>query len=107
MSWLARLVDDSDPGETVMVLGGEHGVVTLHLSLCGVPQSMVLHSPAAFRGWDGPMRCSRMEMSCWCLSSITDEEMAGLLAEYSIGGEDALWALMENDYRLYLKGGRR
>jgi len=107
MSRLVRAVDDSDPSETVMVLGGEHGMVTLHVSLCGIPQAMVLHSPREFPGWTRAPRCERMEVQCWCLSSVTCEEMMELLVRYSIEGEEALWLLMENDYRLYLQGGRR
>jgi hypothetical protein len=103
---LVRAVDDSDEHETVMVLGGEHGVVTLHVSLCGIPQAEVLHSPREFRGWEGPGPCRRMEVPCWSLSSVTYGEMADLLAQYSVGGEEALWRLMEDGYRLYLKGGR-
>lgn len=107
MTRLVRAVDDSDESETVMVLGGEHGVVTLHVSLCGIPQAMVLHSPREFRGWTKAVRCLRMEVPCWSLSSVTGGEMTELLAQYSISGEEALWRLMENDYSLYLRGGQR
>jgi len=103
---LVRAVDDSEESETVMVLGGEHGVVTLHVSLCGIPQAEVLHSPREFRGWEGPHPCQRMEVPCWSLSSITGEEMTELLARYSIGGEESLWLMMENAYRLYLGAQR-
>jgi hypothetical protein len=101
------MVDDSDPAEAVMVLGGEHGVVTLHVSLCGIPQAQVLHSPREFPGWNGPLPCRRMEVPCWSLSSITGGEMAEVLVLYSAGGEDSLWLMMENAYSLYLRGGRR
>ena len=107
MTRLVRAVDDSDEHETVMVLGGEHGVVTLHVSLCGIPQEEVLHSPREFRGWTGPLPCTRMEMPCWSLSSITGEEMVELLARYSVEGEEGLWLMMENAYNLYLRGGQR
>lgn len=104
MTRLARLVDDSDPAETVLVLGGEHGVVTLHVSLCGVPQAMVLHSPREVPGWVQTVRCCRMEMQCWCLTSVTEDELAG-----NLGGallpvdEPYLWGQMEDCYRLYLE----
>jgi hypothetical protein len=100
-------VDDSEPGETVMVLGGEHGVVALHVSLCGVPQAMVLHSPREFRGWEQSFRCERMEVPCWSLSVRTAERMVSLLARYSVEWEEALWQVMEDNYRLCLAGGRR
>lgn len=109
MTRLARLVDDTDPGESVMVLGGEHGVVTVHLSLCGVPQSLVLHSPREQEGWDLALRpCSRMEMPCWYLAStggnVLDTAMALMTA---MPEEGYLWALMQSCYVLYLEGGRR
>jgi hypothetical protein len=48
-----------------------------------------------------------MEVPCWFLPSITAEEMAALLALHCLRSEDSLWRLMENDYRVYLAGGRR
>lgn len=112
MTRLVRLTDDTDPGESVMVLGGEHGVVTVHVSLCGTPQSLVLHSPREREGWDPALRpCSRMELPCWYLSSargsaggnVLDAAMALMEA---MPQEGYLWALMQSCYVLYLEGGR-
>lgn len=107
MTRLARLVDDSDPSETVMLLGGEHGLVSLHLSLCGVPQAMVVHSPVARPGWTGPEPCHRLEMTCWCLSSVMGKRLLWAM-EYArdTTGEEPLWDLMEKSYRLYLEEAR-
>jgi hypothetical protein len=102
VSRLAQAVREDD-GETVMILGGEHGAVTLHVSLCGVPQQEILHSPREFPGWAGPLPCRYMEMQCWWLCSV-------LLVQHALGrgtAEEMLWQMMEHSYRLYLAGERR
>lgn len=107
MSRLVRAVDDSDEREEVMILGGEHGVVTLHLP-GGHPDAMVLHSPVEHYGWAGPNQCERMELPCWCLSSIRGAELRAKMPEgWDQLGEEGLWAVMEHSYRLYLEGTRR
>lgn len=107
MTRLARLVDENDESEDVMVLGGEHGVVTLHMP-GGHPECMVLHSPAALPGFDGPHPCDRMEVPCWCMSSISGEELRAVLREVQGRADDrTLWTVMETCYRLYLEGRQR
>lgn len=91
-----------------MLLGGEHGLVALYVSLCGVPQEMVMHSPVPHPGWTGPNMCQRLEMACWCLSSVTGEELLWAIEDTrDTTGEEPLWTVMESCYRLYLEGGRR
>lgn len=106
MSRLVRLIDESEPSEDVMVLGGEHGVVTLYLP-GGCPNAMVLHSPVEVPGWDGPHECERMEVPCWCLSSVTGTELRAILLRLRAADEGGLWIAMEDSYRLYLQRGRR
>lgn len=107
MGRLVRFVEPEECGETVMVLGGEHGLVTLHLP-GGIPDCMVLHSPAEIPGWSGPNRCLQMECPCWCLSSITGPELRDAMPDgWQALGEKGLWELMEDSYRLYLEGRRR
>lgn len=90
-----------------MVLGGERGLVTLHLP-GGLPDCMVLHSPEEAFGWDGPNECARLEGWCWCLSSITGAMLRDSMPEgWRERGEEGLWALMEEGYELYLARGRR
>lgn len=107
MSALVRHVQD-DPEETVLVLGGEHGVVTLHVSLCGVPECMVLHSPCPFPAADGPnARCRWMEMPCWYASSARGTELRGvMLAEDGSPCVMTDWELMASVYALYLERRR-
>ena len=98
MTRLERRIQE-DEGETVLVLGGPQGVVTLHVSLCGVPQCMVLHSPRELPWADGAWAdrtydaCRWMEMPCWYLSSVVSED-------------EELRTLMADVYRVYLDGGR-
>jgi hypothetical protein len=109
MSRLVRMTDESDPSEDVMILGGRYGVVTLHMP-GGHPDCMVLHSPEEMHGegWTGPHPCTRMEMPCWCLSSITGEALRAALAQVqALADEEALWAVMERDYQLYLQRRRK
>ena len=107
MNRLVRLIDDSDPSEDVMILGGERGIVALHLP-GGCPDWMALHSPVEHPGWTGPCPCRRLEGMCWCLGSIRGGELrATLPAGWELLGDEGLWALMEDVYRLYLEGARR
>lgn len=103
MSRLIRLVDESDPSEDVMVLGGAHGVVTMHLP-GGHPDVMVLHSPVEVYGWTGPRPCQWMETACWCLSSVRGSRLRAVMPPgWEELGEKDLWAVMEHSYRLCLE----
>lgn len=108
MTRLVRAVDPEECGETVMVLGGEHGLVALHMP-GGIPDCMVLHAPFEVFGWVGPCTCRRLEGYCWSLSSITGPELLSTFPEgWEQLGEEHLWRLMEHSYGLYLESlGRR
>jgi hypothetical protein len=105
---VSRLVFEprQDGDESVLVLGGEDGLVSLHFAW-GLPQFMVMHSPREIPGWDGPMPCSQMELPCWRLDSIAGDELrASLSAQEAAGDESALRSVMELCYRLYLERAR-
>lgn len=109
---VSRLVRDIRPyegmDETLLVLGGMHGAVVLHLDAGGVPTRMILHSPQEMPAWSGPVKCMVMEVPCWCLGSVTGDELAlGMAAQDATGNDEPTWALMEEMYRLYLERGRR
>lgn len=110
MSRLVRAVRPAED-ETVLVLGGEGGAVTLHVSLCGVPEWMALHSPVRLPGTDQSAGgCPYLEMPCWCAGSIRGSDLAVVMkALGATGGEDdeETWTLMAGVYRTYLETGRR
>jgi hypothetical protein len=106
MARLVRAVDEDESGE-VMALAGERGMVTLHLP-GGHPECMIIHSPAHIPGFTGPHPCTRMEMPCWCLSSLTGGKLSAVMELGLVSGdEEGLWRLMEMVYHLYLERGRR
>jgi hypothetical protein len=104
VSRLVRAVRQDVAAEVKMLLGGEDGLVALHL-LYDEPAAMVLHSPRELPdpAWQHP--CAYLETSCWCLNSVVGAELAALMP--ADGGPDceATWAAMEQVYHLYL--GRR
>lgn len=106
MSRLVRLVDESDPSEEVMVLGGERGVVTLHLPGGCRPTAMNVHSPVQLPGFSGPNPCARLEMTCWYASSISAPALAGLLAfcREDASAEEHFWHAMKSAYSAFLAG---
>jgi hypothetical protein len=49
-----------------------------------------------------------MEMPCWCLSSITGNDLRATLTQLQAAvDEEPLWTAMEQSYRLYLERARR
>jgi hypothetical protein len=103
VSRLVRLVSRETRYETVMALGGERGMVVLHLWEAQ-PECMVIHSPVPREGWTGPCRCMRMETECWCLNSVQGDELREELALCgTASGEEALWNVMAQSYHLYLE----
>lgn len=110
MSRLVRDVRAGDvPGETVLVLGGAHGAVALHV-FRETPVVMVLHSPEEIPEWNGPGPCSYLEGACWALDSVTGTNLAVSLSIQGATGEEddeLTWKLMDNTYLLYLERGRR
>jgi hypothetical protein len=110
VSRLVRAVRLSDvPGETVLVLGGRHGAVALHV-MRQVPCVMVLHSPEEAPDWTGPERCRYLEGPCWWLGSVTGTQLAESLSLQGATGEECdelTWKLMGDTYLLYLERGRR
>lgn len=85
-----------------MALGGEHGLVTLHIA-GDAPQVMVLHSPVAIPLWDGPAPCRWLEGRCWCLNSVLGLILDIALPDDSGPDCEATWAVMEQCYHLYLR----
>lgn len=110
MSRLVRAVCPGNvSGETILVAGGVHGAVVLHV-VFRVPIVVVLHSPQEVPGWDGPNRCTRLEGLCWALSSVAGTRLAESLSLQGATGEEddeLTWELMGDAYELYLERGRR
>lgn len=109
MSRLVRAACPGDiPGETVLVLGGRHGAVALHV-FNQVPCVMALHSPEEVHGWTGQERCRYLEGPCWWLGSVTGTNLAVSLSIQGATGEEGdelTWSLMGDTYKLYLERGR-
>lgn len=101
MNRLARAVQQDVPAEVKMLLGGERGLVALHL-IWDEPAVMVLHSPRKLPDpwWEHP--CAYLESGCWCLNSVVGAELAGLMPTDGAPDCEATWAAMEEVYRLYL-----
>jgi hypothetical protein len=111
VSRLARAVSKGDvPGETVLVLGGKHGAVALHV-FREVPSVMVLHSPEETREpWTGPCPCRYLEGACWQLGGDVGASLAeslSLLGAMGREDDERTWKLMGDAYRYYLERGRR
>lgn len=106
MSRTVRLVEQREH-EDVWVVGGERGVVTANVMTGGRVAAVTLHSPRPVHGWMRSRRCARMEMPCWFMPSLTGTLLDHSVTAYRTAwGEEGLWRLMEDDYRLYLGGTR-